>query len=108
MLFTVVINAKMKNKQKIRTLDTRDIDRIISMAWEDRTPFDTIKNQFNLDESSVIRLMRLELKPSSFKRWRKRVNGRKTKHLSLLKSKIVRFKSKSQRDISNNKISKSK
>ncbi|MDG2369779.1 MAG: TIGR03643 family protein [Flavobacteriales bacterium] len=98
----------MKNKQKIRTLDTRDIDRIISMAWEDRTPFDAIKNQFNLDESSVIRLMRLELKPSSFKRWRKRVNGRKTKHLSLLKSKIVRFKSKSQRDISNNKISKSK
>ena len=108
MLFTVVINAKMKNKQKIRTLDTRDIDRIISMAWEDRTPFDAIKNQFNLDESSVIKLMRLELKSSSFKRWRKRVNGRKTKHLSLLKSKIVRFKSKSQRDISNNKISKSK
>ena len=98
----------MKNKQKIRTLDTRDIDRIISMAWEDRTPFDAIKNQFNLDESRVIRLMRLELKLSSFKRWRKRVNGRKTKHLSLLKSKIVRFKSKSQRDISNNKISKSK
>ena len=108
MLFTVVINTKMKNKQKIRTLDTRDIDRIISMAWEDRTPFDAIKNQFNLDESRVIRLMRLELKLSSFKRWRKRVNGRKTKHLSLLKSKIVRFKSKSQRDISNNKISKSK
>ena len=78
------------------------------MAWEDRTPFEAIKNQFNLDESSVIRIMRLELKSSSFKRWRKRVNGRKTKHLSLLKSKIVRFKSKSQRDISNNKISKSK
>ena len=98
----------MKKKQKIRTLETRDVDRVISMAWEDRTPFDAIKNQFNLDESRVIRLMRLELKPSSFKRWRKRVNGRKTKHLSLLKSKIVRFKSKSQRDISNNKISKSK
>ncbi len=98
----------MKKKQKIRTLDTRDIDRVISMAWEDRTPFEAIKNQFNLDESSVIRIMRLELKSSSFKRWRKRVNGRKTKHLSLLKSKIVRFKSKSQRDISNNKISKSK
>ena len=98
----------MKKKQKIRTLDTRDVDRVISMAWEDRTPFEAIKNQFNLDESSVIRLMRLELKSSSFKRWRKRVNGRKTKHLSLLKSKIVRFKSKSQRDISNNKISKSK
>ena len=98
----------MKKKQKIRTLETRDVDRVISMAWEDRTPFDAIKNQFNLDESRVIRLMRLELKLSSFKRWRKRVNGRKTKHLSLLKSKIVRFKSKSQRDISNNKISKSK
>jgi uncharacterized protein (TIGR03643 family) len=98
----------MKKKQKIRTLETRDVDRVISMAWEDRTPFEAIKNQFNLDESSVIRLMRLELKSSSFKRWRKRVNGRKTKHLSLLKSKIVRFKSKSQRDISNNKISKSK
>ena len=98
----------MKKKQKIRTLDTRDIDRVISMAWEDRTPFEAIKKQFNLDESSVIKLMRLELKSSSFKIWRKRVNGRKTKHLSLLKNKIVRFKSKSQRDISNNKISKSK
>lgn len=60
-----------------------DIDRIIEMAWEDRTPFEAIRIQFGLSESDVIALMRQSLKPGSFKRWRERVSGRKTKHLQL-------------------------
>lgn len=57
--------------------------RIVEMAWEDRTPFEAIEEQFGLKEADVIRLMRRELKPSSFKLWRQRVKGRKTKHLQL-------------------------
>ena len=80
-------------------------DRIIEMAWEDRTPFDAIKIQFGLMESDVIKLMRRELKPSSFKMWRKRVQNRQTKHLKKSGT-ILTFRSNSQREISNNKISK--
>ena len=61
-------------------LNNEDIDRIIEMAWEDRTPFEAIKIQYNLSEKNVIQLMRSEMKESSFKMWRKRVSGRKTKH----------------------------
>lgn len=82
----------------------RDIDRIIEMAWEDRTSFDAIKAQFGLSEKEVIHLMRREMKPSSFRMWRKRVQGRKTKHR--LQSEALRFKCSRQRSISNNKISK--
>jgi len=57
--------------------------RIIEMAWEDRTPFEAIKNRYDLSEADVIQLMRRSLKPSSFKLWRKRVTGRKTKHVKL-------------------------
>ena len=67
-------------KEKHQSLSIREIDRIISMAWEDRTPFEAIMDQFNLNESAVIKLMRNQLKRSGFKRWRKRVNNRKTKH----------------------------
>ncbi|MFO7845113.1 MAG: TIGR03643 family protein [Bacteroidota bacterium] len=67
--------------------------RIIEMAWEDRTPFGAIEYQFGLNEQEVIELMRKEMKPSSFKMWRKRVSGRKTKHRSLRNNNIKRFKS---------------
>ena len=60
-----------------------DISRVIEMAWEDRTPFDAIEAQFGLPEKEVIKLMRREMKASSFRMWRKRVSSRKTKHLSL-------------------------
>lgn len=56
------------------------VDRIIEMAWEDRTSFEAIHYQFGLSEKEVITLMRKELKASSFRMWRKRVSGRKTKH----------------------------
>jgi len=82
-------------------------DRIIEMAWEDRTPFEAIEFQFNISESEVIELMRNELKPSSFRRWRKRVNsGVSQKHLMKRNAGINRFKCTRQRTISHNKISK--
>jgi len=82
------------------------IDRIIEMAWEDRTTFDAIKFQFSLCEQEVITLMRTEMKPKSFKLWRKRVQGRKTKHSKLREFESGRFKCTRQRQISNNSISK--
>ncbi|MGF1582990.1 MAG: TIGR03643 family protein [Gemmataceae bacterium] len=60
-----------------------EVSRIIEMAWEDRTPFEAIEATYGLSEQQVIELMRREMKPSSFRMWRKRVNGRKTKHLRL-------------------------
>jgi uncharacterized protein (TIGR03643 family) len=83
----------------------REIDRIIEMAWEDRTPFGAIEFQFGIDEKEVIEIMRRNMKGSSFRMWRKRVQGRKTKHRKLLKSED-RFKSSRQKNISGNKISK--
>jgi uncharacterized protein (TIGR03643 family) len=82
------------------------IDRIIEMAWEDRTPFDAIKFQFGLAEANVKALMKKELKFSSYKLWRKRVENCKTKHAAKRIEGIDRFKCKLQRHISNNKISK--
>jgi uncharacterized protein (TIGR03643 family) len=83
-----------------------EIDRIIEMAWEDRTPFDAIRFQFGLLESDVKVLMKKELKFSSYKLWRKRVENCKTKHMARRVEGIDRFKCKLQRAISNNKISK--
>ena len=83
------------------------IDRIIEMAWEDRTPFEAILLQFGLPESGVIQVMRTNLKTSSFKRWRKRVNsGVSQKHLKKRNPEINRFKCSKQKTITGNKISK--
>ena len=60
------------------------MSQVIAMAWEDRTPFEAIRAQFALDEAAVIALMRRQLKPSSYRLWRQRVQGRKTKHAALL------------------------
>ena len=78
-------------------LSAADIDRVIQMAWEDRTSFDAIEAQFALNESEVIKLMRAELKRSSFEMWRKRVTGRKTKHRAQRPSEVTRFKSSDQK-----------
>lgn len=87
-------------------MDKSTIDRIIEMAWEDRTPFEAILFQFGLSEQQVIELMRNEMKSGSFKMWRKRVSGRKTKHARLRSEEVERFHCSRQRLISNNKISK--
>jgi uncharacterized protein (TIGR03643 family) len=89
-----------------KELSAIDIDRIIEMAWEDRTTFDAIQIQFGLKEQEVIDLMRKEMKASSFKMWRERVQGRKTKHEKLRNFEEGRFKCSRQRQINNNKISK--
>lgn len=87
-------------------LTPTDIDRIIEMAWEDRTPFDAIEAQFGVPEGEVIKLMRRELKPQSWRRWRARVQGRATKHKALMSEDVDRFRCSRQRAISLNKISK--
>jgi uncharacterized protein (TIGR03643 family) len=91
----------------IQEMTSREIDRVIEMAWEDRTPFEAIANQFGLKEAEVIKLMRRELKEHSFKLWRKRVNSKTSKkHLKKRNSDISRFKCSRQKSITNNKISK--
>jgi len=88
-------------------MEQKDIDRIIEMAWEDRTPFEAIKMQFNFTEANVIKLMRKELKRSSFNLWRERVNsGVSQKHAMKRNPEIDRFKCSLQKSISMNKISK--
>ncbi|MCB0442982.1 MAG: TIGR03643 family protein [Flavobacterium sp.] len=82
------------------------LDRIIEMAWEDRTPFEAITYQFGISEQEIIKLMRREMKPSSFKMWRERVQSRATKHAKLREKGTNRFKCKLQRQITGNKISK--
>lgn len=83
-----------------------DTDRVIEMAWEDRTPFEAIEMQFGLMEKEVIELMRTAMKPSSFRMWRQRMQGRTTKHSSLRLTDTTRFKCSRQKQISGNKISK--
>ncbi len=105
---TFSIHSHMNKIQKKFDLSEEAIDRIIEMAWEDRTPFDAIQAQFGLKEQEVIELMRASLKRSSWERWRARVQGRKTKHLKLREEGVDTFKSASQRQITFNKISKKK
>ena len=100
--------GKSVDKQiSFHNLSLRDQDRIIEMAWEDRTSFEAILFQFGLSESMVIKVMRGNLKSSSFKRWRKRVNsGVSQKHLKKRDPAMNRFKCSRQKAISGNKISK--
>jgi len=90
-----------------KELNAIAIDRIIEMAWEDRTPFEAIQFQFGLAEKEVIKLMRNQLNLTSFNLWRKRVNSKiSQKHLKKRSEEITRFKCSRQRTISLNKISK--
>ena len=83
-----------------------EIDRVVQMAWEDRTPFEAIKFQFDLSEKDVICLMKQEMTDKNWRKWRKRVQGRKTKHLKLREEGVNRFKCSRQKSISGNRISK--
>ncbi|MGB1205263.1 MAG: TIGR03643 family protein [Chitinophagales bacterium] len=89
-------------------LSELQIDRIINMAWEDRTPFEAITFQFGLSENEVIRLMKQEMRLKNWQKWRSRVQGRKTKHRKLRSKTINRFRSKAQKAITGNLISKKK
>lgn len=97
------IPVNLTLEQKLGILE----DRIIEMAWEDRTPFEAIEYQFGYSEAQVIALMRMQLKRSSFNLWRKRVNsGASIKHQKLRGEAVKRFHCSRQKSISNNKISK--
>jgi len=99
----------MVNADTIKTVLSNPVaqDRVIEMAWEDRTPFEAIEFQFGLAEADVIEIMRRSLKRSSFNLWRMRVNsGVSIKHQKIRAASIIRFKCSRQRQISLNKISK--
>ncbi|RED99564.1 TIGR03643 family protein [Marinoscillum furvescens] len=95
----------MKISEKYN-LEPEEIDRIIEMAWEDRTPFEAIWFQYELSEVDVITLMRQELTKKSWKKWRERVQGRATKHRKLRTFTEGIFRSSRQKAISTNSISK--
>ena len=99
------LNIDNLDKEK-KEFSLIEIDRIIEMAWEDRTPFDAIKFQFGISEAEVKKLMKKQLKFSSYKLWRKRVENCKTKHTKKRVAGIDRFKCTLQRNITLNKISK--
>ena len=96
----------MKSVDEANKFSDQDIDRIIQMAWEDRTPFEAIEFQFGLKEKQVIDFMRANSTLSSFQMWRKRMAGRQTKHVQKRVFSDPRFKCTLQRSISMNKISK--
>ncbi len=96
----------MKTTDKILALSEADVDRVIEMAWEDRTPFDAIEAQFGLSEQEVIMVMRREMKPSSWRMWRERVQGRAAKHRATSAVDDARFRSTRQRIVAHNKVSK--
>lgn len=87
-------------------LSADDIDRIVQMAWEDRTPFEAILIQFGITEAEVIALMKSEMRLQNWQKWRARVQGRATKHLALRSEEVGRFRSRMQRTITLNRISK--
>ena len=99
-------NFSMKGSSIAQKLTEREIDRIIEMAWEDRTPFDAITIQFGISEAETIALMRHEMKSSSWRMWRARVQGRSTKHRALRGFEVGRHKCSRQRQITFNNISK--
>ena len=99
------VSSTKKNQRARATFSIVDKDRIIQMAWEDRTPFEAIEFQFGLKEKEVILFMRENSLPSSFKMWRKRMKSRKTKHAALRANSVNRFKCTRQKE-SGNKIAK--
>lgn len=110
---TTIVSAEQTSMLKAENVSINtavflpiDTDRIIEMAWEDRTPFDAIEFQFGLKEMDVKAFIKQNLKLSSYKLWRKRVNNCSTKHTIKRMDGMLRFKSKLQKNISLNKISK--
>lgn len=96
----------LKGSAVVKKLTEREVDRIVEMAWEDRTPFDAITAQFSISEAETIALMRNQMKPKSWRMWRARVQGRGTKHIAKRDFEVGRHKCSRQRAISLNKISK--
>jgi uncharacterized protein (TIGR03643 family) len=87
----------IKPSQPLLLLSEATLSRIVEMAWEDRTPFEAIEAQFGLNESAVIALMRRRMLPSSFRMWRKRMAGRRTKHAALRDTNVRRHRASHSR-----------
>ena len=79
-------------KKALKNINLESTNRIIEMAWEDRTPFEVIEKEFSINHGELVTIMRNNLKPSSFRLWRKRVNGRKTKHGAVRSFKVGRHR----------------
>jgi uncharacterized protein (TIGR03643 family) len=92
-----VANSNKRRISDDSALGDATVSRIVEMAWEDRTAFEAIEAQFGLNESAVIDLMRKHMKPSSFKMWRKRVSGRRTKHAVLRGAVFLRHRATNSR-----------
>ena len=97
MNFTMTHLISNGNGVDAKSLDAAGVSRVVEMAWEDRTAFEAIEAQFGLNEAAVIVLMRRELKPSSFRMWRKRVTGRRTKHAALRGAVFLRHRAANTR-----------
>lgn len=91
-------SASLKPRREKQMISTSDRSRIVEMAWEDRTPFEAIRRDYGLTEPQVITLMRTELKPRSFRLWRARVSGRKTKHQMTRGFAVGRFRCPTQKN----------
>lgn len=101
-LASILQEQEEREAQRVRAdrsvFTEEERDRVIQMAWEDRTPFEAITAQFRLMEKDVIALMRSQLQPSSFRLWRRRMKARRTKHAARRANTVLRFKSRQQRD----------
>jgi len=104
--FHVILPYILKQLYLKYQLTDASIDRIIEMAWEDRTPFDAITAQFGLSEAEVIQLMKSEITLRNWQKWRARVQGRRTKHSALRGEDVTRFRCSRQKQITRNRISK--
>jgi uncharacterized protein (TIGR03643 family) len=97
MRFTQFMRPTTSSLRLLNVSNEADISRIVEMAWEDRTPFEAIEAQSGLNEAGVVALMRLHLKPSSFRLWRQRMSGRVTKHAALRGAKLLRHRASNTR-----------
>jgi uncharacterized protein (TIGR03643 family) len=66
-------------KSKIADLDPENLERLISMAQEERKPFEAIKEEFGISENEVTELIRKKLSKDKFELWKKKVTASKPK-----------------------------
>ncbi len=78
-------------KKRDSKFEEFDENRLIEMAWQDRLPFDIIFSQYGLTENQVKNKMRTLIGKKAYDRWRKRVQGRITKHTKKCNHKPNRF-----------------
>lgn len=92
------MSSNRKQKEKWKQLSPEDQDRVVRMAWEDRTSFEAIQKQFGLTPNETEKFMRTQLEPSAYKRWRRRANTQgQLKHEKTRPEEVDRFKCSRQR-----------